>query len=181
MQKPLTLLACGLLLTPLLGARASRHIHETVDPYSGEKTLTLDVDTRGCHDDPSTPTQVKLLISATERAPHDVVYNLTTDLAYGPTIHPDKIGIMDTLIDGLPAQLQQAAPKSKWREHNAARRGHHMREMIPYDVSLEYLDSLAVAKQFQFRINGQDLSLQRCASARQLRDLHEFLDDAAAY
>jgi hypothetical protein len=131
MQKPLTLLACGLLLTPLLGARASRHIHETVDPYSGDRTVTLDVDTSRCRDDPPTPTQVKLLISATQRTPHDVVYNLVTDLAYGPAIHPNKIGIMDTLVDGLPSQVQQSAPKSKWRERNIITRGHHMREMIP--------------------------------------------------
>jgi len=53
--------------------------------------------------------------------------------------------------------------------------------MIPYDVSLAYLDSLAEAKLFQFRINGQGNSVERCATARQLRDLHEFLDAAAAY
>ena len=47
--------------------------------------------------------------------------------------------------------------------------------------AVAYLDSLANAKLFQFRINGQGDSVERCVTARQLRDLHEFLDAAATY
>lgn len=182
MKRLLPLLAIFLFAAPRLNARESKHIHETTDPYSGQTTLTLDVDTGHCHGGPNPgSTQVHLLISATQFGPHQVEYNLTTDLAYGSIISPPKNGEMDTLIDGLPAQLPVAGAKSKWRERNAFERHRHNREMIPYDVSLAYLDSLADAKLFQFRINGQGNSVERCASAKQLRDLHEFLDAAAAY
>jgi hypothetical protein len=182
MLKLLTLLAVLLLAAPRLNARESKHIHETTDPYSGQSTLTLDVDTGHCHDSASQGlTEVHLLISATQLGPHHVEYNLTTDLAYGGIVSPAKHGEMDTLIDGLPAQLPVAGAKSKWREHNAFGHHHHNREMIPYAVNLEYLASMADAKVFQFRINGQGNSVERCATARQLRDLHEFLNAAAAY
>jgi len=176
------MLAVLLLVTMRLNARESRHIHETTDPYSGETTLTLDVDTGRCPDGPPTgSTQVHLLISATQLGPHQVEYNLTTDLAYGGIVSPAKHGEMDTLIDGLPSQLPVAGAKTKWREYDFSHRRPHNREMIPYDVSLAYLDSLADAKLFQFRINGKGNSVERCATARQLRDLHEFLNAAAAY
>ncbi|HZL28503.1 MAG TPA: hypothetical protein VFC39_18415 [Acidobacteriaceae bacterium] len=182
MLKLMMLLAVIFVAAPRLNARESRHIHETTDPYSGQTTLTLDVDTGRCPDGPPTgSTQVHLLISATQLGPHQVEYNLTTDLAYGGIVSPAKHGEMDTLIDGLPAQLPVAGAKSKWRERGAFERHRHNREMIPYDVSLAYLDSLAEAKLFQFRINGQGNSVERCATARQLRDLHEFLNAAAAY
>jgi len=182
MKKPLTLLATLLLATTSLAAGVSKHIHETTDPYSGQSTLTLDVDTSHCAGSPSQgPTEVHLLISATQLGPHQIEYNLTTDLAYGGIISPAKHGEMDTMIDGLPAQLPVAGAKSKWREHNVFGHHHHNREMIPYDVSLDYLSSMADAKLFQFRINGQGNSVERCATARQLRDLHEFLNAAAAY
>ena len=182
MLKPLTLFAILLIAAPRLDAGVSKHIHETTDPYSGQSTLTLDVDTGHCSGSPSQgSTQVHLLISATQLGPHQVEYNLTTDLAYGGIITPAKHGEMDTMIDGLPAQLPVAGAKSKWRERNAFNRYHHNREMIPYDVSLDYLSSMADAKLFQFRINGKGNSVERCATGRQLRDLHEFLNAAAAY
>jgi hypothetical protein len=173
-----------LFATATSAAHPSKHIHEETDPYSGQKTLTLDVDTGRCPDRPSPgpyASQVHLLISATQVAPHQVAYNITTDLAYGSIITPGKEGVLDTLIDGLPAQLPWAGQRTKWREHNAFGHHHHNREMIPYDVSLAYLDSLAEAKLFQFRINGKSHSVERCSSAHQLRDVHEFLDAAAAY
>jgi hypothetical protein len=182
MSKLLTLLAVLFVAAPRLNARESKHIHETTDPYSGQSTLTLEVDTSHCPGSPSQgPTEVHLLISATQIGPHQVEYNLTTDLAYGGIITPEKHGEMDTLIDGLPAQLPVAGAKSKWREHNAFGHHHHNREMIPYAVGLDYLASMADAKLFQFRINGKSNSVERCATARQLRDLHEFLTAAAAY
>jgi|GEM_PF-6047196 len=171
-----------LFVSPRLNAGQSKHIHEDTDPYSGQTTLTLDVDTGRCPDGPSPGSrQVRLLISATQLGLHQVEYNLTTDLAYGSIISPGKNGQMDTLIDGLPAQLPVAGAKSKWRERSAFERRGHNRELISYDISLAYLDSLANAKLFQFRINGQGDSVERCVTARQLRDLHEFLDAAAAY
>jgi len=184
MQRPITLFTLLTLITLPLGARESKHIRETVDPYSAQKTLTLDVDTGRCPDDPHPgpyATHIRLLISATELGPHDVAYNLTTDLDYGGLVTPGKNGVLDTLIDGLPAQLPVAGPRSKWRERDARNRHPHNRQMIPYDVSLDYLATLAEAKLFEFRVNGQDNSVQRCANARQLRDLHEFLNAAAAY
>ena len=185
MGKPLTLLAVLLLFTaPRLNAGQSKHIHEDTDPYSGQTTLTLDVGTGRCPDGPSIgpyASQVHLLISATQLAPHQVAYNLTTDLAFGSIVTPGKNGTLDTLMDGLPAQLPLAGQRSKWRERDAFNRHPHNREMIPYDISLAYLDSLANAKLFQFRINGTSHSVERCATARQLRDLHEFLDAAATY
>ena len=182
-MKRLAALPTFLLLAAIpVGASQSKHIHETTDPYSGQSTLTLDVDTGHCSGSPSQgSTQVHLLISATQLGPHQVEYNLTTDLAYGGIISPGKGGEMDAMIDGLPSQLPVAGAKSKWREHNFFGHHHHNREMIPYDVSVDYLSSMADAKLFQFRINGQGNSVERCATARQLRDLHEFLNAAAAY
>ena len=185
MKWPFAVLALALLTTaPSLGARGSKHIHEDVDPYTGLRTLTLDVDTRGCLDDSSpgsTKTRVKLLITATELGAHDIVYTLTTDLSYGSVIHPGKNGSMDTLVDGLPGQLFPSDAKIKWSERNALSGRRHMRETIPFALSFAYLDTLAEAKMFQFRINGQDHRLQRCATGRDLHDLREFLNAAAAY
>jgi len=66
MLRLLTLLAVLLVAAPRLNARESRHIHETTDPYSGQSTLTLDVDTSHCAGSPSQgSTEVHLLISAT--------------------------------------------------------------------------------------------------------------------
>jgi hypothetical protein len=135
MLKPLTLLAVLLLFaTPRLNARESKHIHEETDPYSGQTTLTLDVDTGRCPDGPSPgpyASQVHLLISATQLAPHQVAYNLTTDLVFGSIVTPGKNGTLDTLMDGLPAQLPLAGQRSKWRERDAFNRHPHNREMIP--------------------------------------------------
>jgi hypothetical protein len=185
MKWPVAFVALALTMTTSpLGARESKHIHEEVDPYTGLRTLTLDVDTRGCPDDSapgSTSTRVKLLITATELGAHDVVYTLTTDLAYGRVIHPGKNGSMDTLVDGLAGQLFPVDAKTKWSERNAFSHHRHMRETIPFGLSLPYLDTLAEAKMFQFRINGQDHFVQRCATGRDLHNLREFLDAAAVY
>ena len=167
-----------------LQARESKHIHEVEDPYTGVKTLSLEIDSHGCPEDHplnAYSAHVHLIISAMQMQPHQVAYIIATDLVSRHTKLPSaKNATLDTNIDGAVTQLGPGYPKTK-HTIRSAWSGRHVQEMVPFDVSSDYLNQLANAKSLEFRVNAKYDSVQRCSDARDLRDLHEFLDAAASY
>jgi hypothetical protein len=157
----------------------SKRLQETVDPYNGQKSLTLEVDTGRCvvetSPDPNAYSHVRLILSAIQQPQGDIVYALVVDMDGGHKIHPGKHGEMETVIDGAHGELHPLADKSYWREPNSFSRGRHMRETIPFGVDRDFVAALAKAQTFQFRVVAADTTLERCTDAKKLRDLNDFL------
>lgn len=163
-------------------AKPSKHIHEDIDPYSGERTLTLEIGTDRCTAEASpvaNKAYVVLLLSATGIQGQGAAFAMSVDLAYGHTVRTGHYALLDTSTDGVSAQLYPLAQKTKWTERNAFTGNRHVHQLLPFGVSRDYLDSLANAKTFQFRVSAGDATLERCVRARELHDLREFLGQAA--
>jgi hypothetical protein len=173
----------GLLLIPAYAVPQSRHIHENVDPYTGLRTLFLEVSTRSCHGDRSPglhDPEVHLLIIAEQNQNHTVSYFITPELdqaSYTLGLRPK--GTMDTIIDGVVATFSTPAGSTTTNRYS----GNHsyLHETIPFSVSQADLARLSTAESFQFRVNGQREEVQRCTDAKQMRDLPEFIDAARDY
>jgi hypothetical protein len=173
----------GLLLVAARAVPQSRHIHENVDPYTGLRTLFLEVSTHTCHGDPSPgmhDPDVHLLFMAEQNQNHTVSYFISPELdqaSYTLGLRPQ--GTMDTLIDGVVGTFSTPAGSTTTNRYS----GNHsyLHETIPFSVSQADLASLSTAESFQFRINGQRQEVQRCTDAKQMRELPEFLDAARAY
>jgi hypothetical protein len=185
MKSQLSLITLAVLFAAMpLQARESRHIHETVDPYSGTRTLSLEIDTHGCLDDHPLnrySADVHLIVSAIATHPRQVAYILAPDLrSRHMKLYNAQQTTLDTSVDGIATQLGPGYPKTKHIERSGWS-GRHVLEVVPFDVSFDYLTRLAQAQDFHFRVNTRTESIQRCADAHDLRELHEFLDAAAAY
>jgi hypothetical protein len=180
---PLLMLAIFLAAAPL-SARESKHIHETVDPYSGVKMLSLEIGTHGCLDDRPLnrfDAQVELIVYALQMQPHQVEYLIAPQLESRHLKLPYAKGAtLDVSIDGAAMRLGPAYPKTK-RVERSAWSGRHVNETVPFDVTPETLKKLSQATEIHFRVNARYDSVQRCVDAHDLRDLREFLGAAAAY
>lgn len=160
----------------------SRHIHEQADPYTGLRTLFLEVSTGRCSGDPSLGPHdpvVHLLFSASESREGPTAYFLTPELDHGYTLNVPHRGTMDTLIDGVPGGFATADGSTVTTQYAAG--GSYPHETIPYAVSKDDLLKLASAEYFQFRVNGPKRMVQRCTDAKHLRDLAEFVQASLAY
>lgn len=179
----ISLCLTGLLLVPAHALPQSKHIHENADPYTGLRTLFLEVSTHTCHGDRSPgmhDPDVHLLFIAEENQNQTVSYFISPELdqaSYTLGLRPK--GTMDTITDGVVATFSTPAGSTTTNRYS----GNHsyMHETIPFSVSQADLASLSTAESFQFRINGQREEVQRCTDAKQMRDLQEFLDAARAY
>ena len=173
----------GLLLatTPLLAQ--SKNIHENTDPYTGLRTLFLEVGTRTCPGDRSPglhDPDVHLLLSATENEDHSVSYFIAPELDHaGYTLSLHKKDSMSTLVDGVPGTYITPTGSTTTNQYS----GDHsyLHETIPFSVSQADLAKLAAAEMFQFRINGSRQDVQRCTDAKRLRDVQEFVQAASTF
>jgi hypothetical protein len=164
------------------GAGNTKHVREEVDPYSGLKTVSVNIDTHPCMtqttSDPN-PSHVRLVVSAIESKGGVVDYALIVDMTGGHWIHPGKHGFMETIADGTHDVLYPVAEKSKWNERSAFTGERHIRETIPFGIDRNFITSLSSAKAFQFRVIAADTTLERCTDAKHMRDLQEFLGISA--
>jgi hypothetical protein len=172
----------GLLLVAAPAAPQSKNIHENVDPYTGQRTLFLEVSTRTCPGDrspgPHDP-EVHLLLSAAENKDHSVSYFLTPELdhaSYSLSLRTN--GTMDTLTDGVAGNFATPAGSTTVTQYAG---GSYRHETIPFSVSQADLARLGAAGWFQFRVNGARQDVQRCVDARRLRDVTEFVQAASGY
>ncbi|HEX3967633.1 MAG TPA: hypothetical protein VHW70_06690 [Edaphobacter sp.] len=173
----------GLLLVAAHAVPQSKNIHESVDPYTGLKTLFLEVSTRSCPGDPSVGLHdpgVHLLFTATQNQNHTASYFISPEMdgaSYTLSLRP--AGTMNTLIDGVAGTLSTPAGSTTTNRYSG---GHsYVHETVPFSASRADLVRLTTAKGFQFRINGQRQEVQRCTDAKRMRDLAEFLNAALAY
>jgi hypothetical protein len=161
----------------------SKNIHENVDPYTGLRTLFLEVSTRTCPGDPSRGTHdpdVHLLFTAMEDPDHTVSYFLAPELDdAGYTLNLRTRGTMDTLIDGTVGTLTTPAGSTTTNRYDVNHT--YLHETIPFTLSPADLTRLSTAQWFQFRINGNRYAVQRCTDAKHLRDLAEFASAASEY
>jgi hypothetical protein len=166
------------------GTAQSKNIHEIVDPYSRLRTLVLEVQTKACPGEPSIgahDASVTLLFSAEQLKSGGVLYLLTPALDGGPVLNLRKDGTMDTLIDGVVGSLGAAAASAVTTQYERGGGRSYLHETVPFVVSREFMAKLGNAAQFQFRLNGAREPVQRCTDAKHLRDMPEFLDEAAVY
>jgi len=169
-------------LTPAAFAQ-SKNIHENTDPYTGLRTLFLEVSTRTCPGDPSPglhDPDVHLLLTAAQNPDHTVSYFITPELDHaGYTLNLHAKDTMDTLINGVPGSFTTPAGSTTTNLYSGNRSYRH--ETIPFSVSEADLAKLSTADWFQFRVNGARQDVQRCTDARRLRDVAEFVHAAASY
>jgi hypothetical protein len=159
----------------------SKKIHEQVDPYTGLRTLFLEVSTRTCPGDASLGLHdpvVHLLFSASE-SNGPVSYFITPELDHGGVLSIRTNDTMDTLVDGKVGRLSTPTGSTVVTSYE----GDHsyIHETIPFSIAQADLEQLANAEWFQFRINGTRQSVQRCTDAKALRDLAEFISAASEY
>jgi hypothetical protein len=161
-------------------ARAeSANIRENVDPYTHLRTLLLiNVQTGACHGDPASfyTGDLRLAFAAQEEKDHTVTYSLTTEFNGGNSVYVRAKSTMDVLVDGAVGELK--TPGGSTINYVP---GGTLYETVVYPVSRQQLEALSQAQNFQFRINGQTASVQRCTSAKRMKDLAEFLDAASDY
>jgi len=160
----------------------SRNIRETVDPYTGQRTLFLEVSTRTCPSDrspgPHDP-EVHLLLSAVENKDHTASYFLTPELdraSYSLNLRTNDT--MDTLTDGVVGNFATPVGSTTVTQYAG---GSYRHETIPFSVSQADLAKLGTAEFFQFRVNGSHQEVQRCVDSRHLRDVTEFVHAASSY
>ena len=180
MKKIMTFLLLSALTMPSCWAVRDGHkIVEIVDPYNGDRTLAiLNIPTDSCSGDPSTigHDQVSLtfgLLSSKDGTIHFFIAAKTMTIE--PFRVPEK-GTIDTLIDGTP-KVFIAPVQGKIEVYRGPQFGRQellFWETDTYDATLDDISRIAAAKTFQFRING-DHSTQRCASAKHLASINEFL------
>ena len=184
-MKPLlsVFIAALLCALPSTARAQSKNIHENIDPYTGLRTLFLEVGTRTCPGDPSPDLHdpdVHLLISATQNQDHTVSYFISPELDHaGYTLSLHTKDTMDTLIDGVPGSFLTPAGSTTTNLYTYNKS--YLHETIPFSVSEADLARLSTAEWFQFRINGSRYDVQRCADAKRLRDVAEFVRAAAGY
>jgi hypothetical protein len=180
-MKQLAIVVGLLLLAGRVGAQ-SKNIHENVDPYTGLRTLFLEVGSRTCPGDPSPglhDPEVHLLFTAMENPDHTVSYLLAPELDRANySLGLRASGTMDTLIDGVPGGFTTTSGSTTT---NYAGNRSYRHETIPFNLGPDDLVRLSKADWFQFRINGPRQDVQRCTDAKHLRDVAEFLDAAAGY
>jgi hypothetical protein len=178
-------LALALILAisfPAILRAESKNIRENIDPYSGLRTLFLDVPTRTCPDDPGLhehDPDVHLLFSANESKDGTVYYFVTPTLDHGYTLNIHTQDTMDTLIDGLPGSFTTTLGSTIVTNWNGGRS--YLHETVPFFVTPDDLANISLAHWFQFRVNGPKRFVQRCIDAKHLRDLPEFLSAASEY
>ena len=168
---------------PAFGSSHSKNIHEDIDPYSGLKTLFLEVQTHTCPGDPSPAPhdpEVHLLFAATQRPDHGVAYYITPELDRGSALNLRHRQTMDTLIDGVVGSLTTKNGSTVVTSYDT-RTHSYLHETIPFAVERALLETLSRANTFQFRVNGSRQSIQRCTDAKHLHDLPEFLDASLQY
>lgn len=161
----------------------SKNIHEQTDPYTGLRTLFLEVGTRTCTGDPSPglhDPEVHLLLSAAENKDHTVAYFITPELDHaGYSLSLRKKDTMDTLIDGVPSTFITPSGSTTTNLYSGDRS--YLHETIPFSVSQDYLAKLGSTDWFQFRVNGSRYEVQRCIDAKHLRDVAEFVRAASTF
>jgi hypothetical protein len=182
-QQAFAIVAVVLLGSSAVVSAQSRHIHEDVDPYSRLRVLSLgDVTTKACPGDPGIGPHdpaVELIFSVVEKSDHTVEYLMTADLLGGNSLNLPRGGTMDSLMDegvGWFVTPMGSTINTKYTYNHS-----YIHETIPFHITRENLEVLSKTGVFQFRINGQRQSVQRCTDAKRLRDLAEFLDAAASY
>jgi hypothetical protein len=176
--RPATILALACMAVALHAA--SNNIREDVDPSSGLKTLYLiDVHTHNCPGVSSVSADLKLIFMAQQTPEKEVIYSLSPALTSRARINIRRGDTMDTLTDGNPAQLVAPINELQRREH--AYRRIDVKETVPFPMTRDQLTTLSKAELFQFTINGKNNSVQRCVSAKDLKDLAEFLGAAGEY
>ena len=173
----------GLLLVAAHTVAQSKNIHETVDPYTGLKTLFLEVSTRSCAGDPSPGSHdpdVHLLFTAAQNLNHTVSYFISPEMdgaSYTLSLRP--AGTMNTMIDGVAGTFSTPAGSTTTNQYSG--NNSYLHETVPFSASRAVLTKLSATERFQFRVNGQHQAVQRCTDAKRMRDLAEFLNAALAY
>ena len=165
-------LAC-LLLAAANAVPQSKNIHETVDPYTGLRTLFLEVSTRNCPGDPSPGShdpEVHVLFTAMQNQDRTVTYFILPEMdGASYSLGLRKAATMDTLIDGAVGVLSTPSGSTTTNQYSGNRS--YLHETVPFSASRDDLARLATAQEFQFRINGQRQEAQRCTDAKRMRDL----------
>jgi hypothetical protein len=160
----------------------SKNIHEDVDPYSGLRTLYLEVPTRACPGDKK-PSEhdpdVHLLITATENKDGSVAFFITPELDGGSTLNLRAKGTMDVILDGGPVVFTTPMGSTVTTRYYGERSYRH--ETVPFLVTHDDLLRLSNTDWIQFRVNGPRQTVQRCSEDKRLRDLPEFLGAASDY
>jgi hypothetical protein len=166
----------------ILARAASNNLYEIVDPATSLRTLQLvNVHTHNCPNDyPSAyGGDLELLFEAQQLGPHQVEYSLIPNLTGHTRVTIRRGNTMDTLTDGVVGQL--TAPINEEAGHIRTHRNITIRETVPFAITREQLIALSGAQVFQFRINGQNISVQRCSYAKDLKNLTDFMNAAATY
>jgi hypothetical protein len=174
-------LAGLLLITAPIASQQSKNLHENTDVYSGLWTVMLETSVHTCPGDPSPgprDPELHLLFIASENPNNTVSYYLTPELDRGALSLRPK-GTMDALLDGqvfnLTTYTGSIFVAQRWLDHSTPHEG------IPFLVAEADLERLSKAQTFQFRVNGPRQGVQRCADAKRLRDLAEFLTTVKQY
>jgi hypothetical protein len=184
-MKPLASAFIVALLSTLVSSTQaqSKNIHEQTDPYTGLRSLFLEVGTRTCPGDQSPglhDPEVHLLLSATQNPDRSVSYFLTPELDHaGYTLNLRKNATMDTLLGDAAGSYTTLAGSTTTTQYSGDRS--YLHETIPFNVSQADLAKLSSAEWFQFRINGSRQDVQRCTDAKHLRDVAEFVHAAASF
>jgi hypothetical protein len=182
-MKRTPILFCAALAALVLPspARVSSRVKESVDPQTKLKTLAFEVRTFSCQAPTTNETndaKVRLIFNAFQLSTGGADYAVVVDLTGGEFVHPGRRGTMETLMGGAHDQLLPAERIRKWSDHPwwGSR---EKREAIPFATDREWFEKAANAGELQFRVNAADRVLERCVSATELRDLHDFLGRAA--
>jgi hypothetical protein len=183
MKLPACSIAILTLAMILVRANAqSKNIHENVDPYTGLRTLFLELSTRTCPNDPPLrehDPDVHVLLTASENKSGVISYFLTPELDRGSPLNVRAKGTMDTLIDGVPGTLTTPMGGNVTTAYGGG--SSFLHETVPFAILQSDLARLSATNWFQFRVNGLHLAVQRCIDAKHLRDLPEFLAAAQDY
>lgn len=163
---------------------ASKHLHDVVDPYTGQRVVSLEIDTGHCQVETSedhNATHVKLWLTASRSPESPLEYTLIADLSGGLWITTGKRSSMETVVDGQQDTLYLTGKRSQWKEIPSFSGTKHkdFRETIPFGIDDAFVRSLSEAKSFQFRVRGKNTMLERCTDAYAMREVKLFLGAAA--
>lgn len=175
--RPFLLLAPLLLASTGFGSPKS-HVVEVQDQYSGLREWHLRVSTHHCPGLPSTGEWgAHLDFSAFEEPGRTISFAVAPELDMHHEFKPHGRALLQTLADGVPAQFPQSS--DVFVKRSRTRAGKSVSEVIPFALAQKDVTLFSHTQALQFRLDTRDGEVERCAYAKDLRDLGDLLEAAS--